>query len=587
MEPKKSKAWHKFRKIDLKSVDKQSKKVEVATARHARKFLLGRLENLQHIRRHLIGWLLLLIVLISLNVAQVIFDQKYVSVEQPAEGSAYAEGVLGPLDNLNPLFAGSDAEVSATKLIFSGLLNYDTKGHLQTDVAQSVEISPNGKIYTINLKPDIKWHDGKSVTAQDVVFTVHAMQNPQTGARQFSSWQNIEVVANGPGQIVFTLPTSYGPFASALTFPILPEHILGKVPPEQLQENKFRHEPIGSGPFKYVDLQQVDVSKDKKALQLTRYDDYWSGPSKLSRFALYVYSNRDDLVKGIKHREVNAASGVRVEARGLKSVEVPLNNGVFTLFRTDNPTLKDKNIRKALALGLNRQKLRDQLGGKKPLEGPIINNQTPLANQVAQFGYDFTAANKFLDTSGWVKGSDGIRSKDGQPLELRVVAVDTSNYRKLTKLLAQQWRLLGIKMETQLIDPEQIQQIILRPRAYDILVYELSMGGDPDGYAFWHSSQASGSGLNFSDYVSASADDALITARGRSNFAQRDAKYANFAKRWVEDVPAVALYHSTLNYTTTEGTYSIDQSDSLVSATDRYYNVIDWASEPGIVYNTP
>ncbi len=587
MEPKKPKAWHKFRKIDLKSVDNQSKKVEVATARHARKFLLGRLENLQHIRRHLIGWLLLLIVLIGLNAAQVIFDQKYVSVLQPADGSAYAEGVLGPLDNLNPLFAGSDAEVSATKLIFSGLLNYDTNGHLQADVAQSVEASPNGKIYTINLKPDLQWHDGKPVTAQDVVFTVHAMQNPQTGARHFSSWQNIEVVANGTGQVVFTLPTSYGPFASALTFPILPEHILGKVPAEQLQENNFRHKPVGSGPFKYVDLQQVDVSKDKKALQLTRYDDYWSGPTKISKFSLYVYSNRDDLVKGIQHREVNAISGVRVDARGLKSVEVPLNNGVFTLFRMDNPTLKDKNVRKALALGLNRQKLRDQLGGKKALEGPIINNQTPLANQVAQFGYDFTAANQFLDTSGWVKGSDGIRRKDGQPLELRVVAVDTSNYRKLTRLLVQQWRLLGIKMETQLIDPEQIQQIILRPRAYDILVYELSMGGDPDGYAFWHSSQASSSGLNFSDYVSASADDALITARGRPNFAQRDTKYASFAKRWVEDVPAVALYRSSLHYTTTEGTQSIDESDSLVNATDRYYSVIDWASEPGIVYNTP
>lgn len=587
MEPKKSRPWHKFRKIDLKSVDKQSKKVEVATARHARKFLLGRLENLQHIRRHLIGWLLLLIVLIGLNAAQVIFDQKYVSVLQPAEGSAYAEGVIGPLDNLNPLFAGSDAEVSATKLIFSGLLNYDTKGHLQTDAAQSVEISPNGKIYTINLKPDLKWHDGKPVTAQDVVFTIKAMQNSQTGARQFSSWQNIEVAANGPGQVVFTLPTSYGPFASALTFPILPEHILGKVPPEQLQENDFRHKPIGSGPFKYVDLQQVDVSKDKKALQLTRYDDYWSGPSKLSRFALYVYSNRDDLIKGIKHREVNAASGVRVESRGLKTVEVPINNGVFTLFRMDNPTLKDKNIRKALALGLNRQKLRDQLGGKQALEGPIINSQTPLASQVAQLGYDIKAANQSLDASGWVKGSDGIRRKDGQQLELRVVAVDTSNYRKLTKLLAQQWRLLGIKMETQLIDPEQIQQIILRPRAYDILVYELSMGGDPDGYAFWHSSQATGSGLNFSDYTSASADDALITARGRPNFAQRDTKYASFAKRWVDDVPAVALYRSTLHYTTTEGTYSIKESDSLVNATDRYYNVIDWASEPGIVYNTP
>ncbi|MBI3494847.1 hypothetical protein HY004_02600, partial [Candidatus Saccharibacteria bacterium] len=177
--------------------------------------------------------------------------------------------------------------------------------------------------------------------------------------------------------------------------------------------------------------------------------------------------------------------------------------------------------------------------------------------------------------------------KAGQPLQLSVVAVDTSNYRKLTKLLGQQWKKLGIKMQIQLIDPEQMQQVILRPRAYDILVYELSQGGDPDGYAFWHSSQASSSGLNFSDYVAPSADDALLTARGRSNISLRDAKYANFAKRWVEDAPAVALYRSSLKYTTTEGTSSLTDMDSLVSSTDRYYHVIDWSSEPNTTYNTP
>ncbi len=587
MEPEKKKRWHRLSRIDLKKVDKQSKKVEVATARHARKFLLGRLENLQHIRRHLFGWLLLLLVLISLNVAQVMFDQNYVQVDQPMQNSAYGEGVLGPLNNLNPLFASSDAEISASKLMFSGLLSYDKVGRLQGDVAQNYQISPNGKTYTVNLKPNVKWHDGKPLTAQDVVYTVRTMQDPKTGSRHYSSWQNIEVAATTPQQVVFTLPTSYAPFASAMTFPILPEHILGKVPPEQLQENEFNGNPVGSGPFSYVDLQTIDASKDKKALQLDRYEEYWDGPSKLSRFSLYVYGNREDLVKGVQQREVNAASGVKVNTTRLQSTDVALNNGVFALFKTDNIILKDKNVRKALVQGLDREKLRSELGGKKVLEGPIINDQTPIANQVIQPGYDVTAASQLLDAAGWVKGSDGIRYKAGQPLKLRIVSVDTSSYRKLVGLLSRHWKQLGIKAETQLIDPQQIQQIILRPRAYDILVYELSMGGDPDGYAFWHSSQASNTGLNFSNYVSPSADDALVTARGRSNTAQRDAKYANFAKKWVDDAPAVALYRSSLSYTTTGGTQSITKTDALVSSTDRYFNVTNWSSETEKVYNTP
>lgn len=584
---KKIPSWRKLRKINLKTVDKHSKKVETATAKHAHKFLVSRMDNLQFIRRHLIAWLLLLIILIGLNAAQIIFNQSSVSVSVPAENSAYGEGVLGPLDNLNPLFASSDAEVSATKLMFSGLLSYDTSGRLQGDAAQNYVISDNGRVYTVNLRPNLRWHDGKPVTANDVVFSVQAMQNPLSGARQFSSWQGIKVASNGNQQVIFTLPTSYAPFASALTFPILPSHILGKVPPQDLQENNFNEHPIGSGPFKYVDLQTIDASKDKKALQVEKYENYWAGPSKLSRFSLYVYGSRDDLAQGIQRREINAASGIKVEARGLSSTDLPLNNGVYAIFRTDTGVLKDKTIRKSLVQALDRRALRKQLGVSKALEGPIINNQTPLANQVMQPSFDITTAQQQLDAAGWLKDSKGVRQNAGQPLEIRVVSVDTANYRKVVKNLAKQWQKLGIKIQTQLIDPQQIQQIILQPRAYDVLVYELSMGGDPDSYAFWHSSQISTSGLNFANYTSAAADDALITARGRSSMALRDPKYAAFARRWIEDVPAAALYRSSLRYTTTEGTQALEPSDSLVSPTDRFYGVSYWSAEQSQVYNTP
>lgn len=587
MKPKLPKPWRRFKKINLKSVDKQSRKVEIATIRHAHRFLVSRMENLRHIRRHLIGWLMLLIILISLNGAQVIFNQQYVTDQQSAENGTYAEGVLGPLNNLNPLFATSDAEISASKLIFSSLFDYDLAGHLQGDVAENYLTADNGRQYIVNLKPNLSWHDGKPLTADDVVFTVRAMQDPRTSASQFSSWQGIKIAANGKNQVTFTLPASYTPFTSALTFPILPQHILGKVAPENLQENSFNKNPIGSGPFKYANLQKVDASKDKSAVQLVRFDNYWASPPKLAKFSLYAYNSRKDLAKGIMQREINGASDVHVRSSGLKNLELPLNNGVYALFKTDSSILKNRTVRSALTQATNRQAIRNKIGLTKSLEGPIINSQTPVASQIKQSPFNLGAANKLLDASGWVKNKKGIREKNSQPLFLRLVAVDSGNYKQITKLLSEQWKKLGIKIEIQLIDPEQIQQVILRPRAYDVLVYELSMGGDPDGYAFWHSSQVSGSGLNFADYISTAADDALTTARGRSDMSLRDVKYVNFAKRWVEDVPAVALYRSTLSYTTTSDTQSLDPSGSLVSPSDRFYNVIDWSAESVATYKTP
>lgn len=587
MKPEKNRPWFKFNKLDLSAVDRKSKKVEIATAKHAHKFLVSRIENLRHIRRHLIGWLMLLIILIGLNALQIVYDQAYVSVEQPADDVAYAEGVLGPLNNLNPLFAASDAEISASRLMFSSLLSYDTKGALQGDVAQSYSIDKTGTVYTINLKPGLKWHDGKPLTANDVVFTVLTMQNPKVGARQFSSWQNINVQASGDRQVIFTLPTNYAPFASALTFPIVPQHVLSKIPLEDLQEDNFSNNPVGSGPFKYVDLQTVDVGKGKTALLLERNESYSSIAPRLGRFSLYAYSNRDELTKGIEHREINAASGINVASGSLKNIDVPINNGLYAIYKTDSIILKDESVRRALTKGIDRGNIRDKLGDKKPLEGPIINSQTPLASQVMQPEYDFATANKQLAKSGWKMGKDNIRHKDGEPLELRLVAVDTANYRKVTKLLTEQWRKLGVKVIPQLVDPQQVQQIILRPRAYDILVYELSQGGDPDGYAFWHSSQISSSGLNFANYDSPAADDALITARGRSNPAVRDAKYATFAAQWAKDVPAMALYRSSLQYTTTDGTQALSSTDLLVDPADRFYNIADWSAEKGTTYNTP
>ncbi len=587
MKPEKTKPWNQFRKINLKAIDKKSKKAEAASMRHAHKFLVSRIENLRHIRRHLVAWLVLLMMLISLNALQIVFNQSYTSSLQPVEDGAYAEGVLGPVNNLNPLFASTDAELSASKLLFSSLLSYDQSGRLQNEVAKSIETKDNGKSYTVNIHENIKWHDGKALTAEDIAFTVKTMQDPVANANQFSSWQGIQVTVDNPYQLTFVLPATYAPFPSALTFPIVPQHILGKVAPATLQENNFNDNPIGSGPFKYIDLQTIDASREKNALQLVRNDSYWKTKPHLARFSLYVYSSKQDIAQALKQREINAANGVKVDESGIESSDIALNNGVYALLRTDGQILLDKQVRKALVQSLDRDALRKKLQVTKSLDSPIVNNLTPQTNQIMQTSYDFQVATQTLATAGWVKNKDGILEKAGIPLELRLVAVDTENYKKITSALVQQWKKLGIKLQVQLIDPEQIQQVILRPRAYDILVYELSMGGDPDGYAFWHSSQVSSSGLNFSNYNSPAADDALLTARGRSTMAQRDAKYVTFARKWVDDVPAIALYRSSLQYSTTKGTYALRGVDVLVSPTDRYYNVADWAAETTPTYNTP
>ena len=156
--------------------------------------------------------------------------------------------------------------------------------------------------------------------------------------------------------------------------------------------------------------------------------------------------------------------------------------------------------------------------------------------------------------------------------------------------MSEQWRSLGITITTNIVDPDDpsqnVAQNILQPRQYDVLLYQLTIGGDPDVYAYWHSSQAA-DGFNFSNYKSTSVDDALLSARSRLEPKLRTAKYSAFARQWLSDVPAIGLYQATAQYVHTASVHGIPAGTTLVSAADRYQNVLYWTVGSHTVFKTP
>ena len=119
------------------------------------------------------------------------------------------------------------------------------------------------------------------------------------------------------------------------------------------------------------------------------------------------------------------------------------------------------------------------------------------------------------------------------------------------------------------------------------MIYELVLGGDPDPYAYWHSSQSTTGGLNFANYSNIIADDALAGGRTRTDKAYRDERYRIFVRQWLSDIPAVALYQPNVEYIHSKNVEAVDENARLVSAEDRFYNVIYWSSDTYPVYKTP
>ena len=571
------------------------KKVEGATVKHARRFVFKRWDSFREVRRRIALWVLAIGVVIGAAGIQFFWYQQEYRVEAAATDGTYAEAVLGPVDTLNPIFARSSAEESAGELLFSRLLNYDESGNLNFDLADNMVVSDDQKTYTLSIRPDAQWSDGRYVRARDVVFTVNLLQNAATRST-LTGWNDVKVSATDDRTVAFELPAIYAAFPHALRFlPILPEHVLRDVEPSQLRENSFSSEPIGSGPFSLRLLQDIDAANGRKIVHMARNDSYYKGATKLSRLQLHVYKDTDSIKRALATSEVNAASDLPVVAAASVNTERytienhPINSGVYALFNTTSPALQDLKVRQALQIGTDTQAVRDSISKNLPaMDLPIVNSQ--LMGEIPTAPALNTARSiQLLEEAGWVL-SGSTRMKDGQPLTLNIVTTKNPDFEKALESLSAQWRALGVTITTNIVDPsdasQNVTQDILQPRRYDVLLYQLTVGGDPDVYAYWHSSQAS-SGFNFSNYKSAVADDALSSARTRTETDLRNAKYLTFSRQWLNDVPAIGLYQATAQYVHTESVHAIPANARLVSAADRYGSVQYWTVGDRTVFRTP
>jgi peptide/nickel transport system substrate-binding protein len=579
-----------------KNIKKRVRRASDVTRRHARRFLIKRWNSARDARRLIVIWILAVAVLIGATGLQLYWYQQAYRTQAAANNGTYAEAVLGPVGTLNPLFVSSRAEEDAARLLFSSLFQYDSTGHLSGDLASNMSVDKSGTEYTVKLRHDAHWHDGYQLTANDVVFTVGLLRNSAVRSTNHEDWSGISVKATDDYTVVFKLPVVIAAFPNALTFSVLPQHILKNVTPNDIRENQYSNAPIGSGPFGFRLLQDVDTSGGMRVIHLERNSNYYGGKSKIEFLQINAYKNRDQIIKALSTGEVNAASDLssadlgQVDGSRYIVRTTPIKSGVYALLNTTQGVLKDVAIRRALQAGTDTAAARKQLGfNATNLYLPFVNDQLSGTAPV-QPRFDAALANQLLDQAGWTL-KNGVRSKDNVPLVLSVVTIKDGDYERILESLAGQWRALGIQVSTKVIDLEDATQNALQDtlqtRNYDVLIYQLSIGADPDVYAYWHSSQANALGFNLSNYSSALADDTLSSARTRLEPALRNAKYLTFARQWLLDAPAIGLYQSVYHYVYSNKDTTYSDKAVLVTPTDRYGDILYWSVGNHSVYKTP
>lgn len=552
-------------------------------------YVFGKGRQLGLVRRAVIVWSAVVLVSGYGLVSQTAKLRAEYRVPTGVAGGTYAEGVVGAVPGVNPIIFTGGAAADVSKLVFNGLTQYDENGDIVPDLAERWEVSPDGKRYTFYLRQGITWHDGQPFSAKDVEFTLVAIQTPDTRSPLTASWQGVRAEIVNDTTVAYVLPAPYAPFLQLTTTGIIPRHLLEGVEPGLMSQADFNRAPVGTGPFM---AEAFDA--DDSQISLKKNPAYKMGAVQLDRVVFRSYENQQELLAGYVRRQVQGVSRLQpsqldeaqrydeLQVKELRSTDV-----VGAFFKTTSPILEDRVVRRALAAATDRGALvRDLFGGKAQLlRGPLLPGVTGYAGSARQPVYDKAAAEQELERAGWKRGADGVRRKADKPLAITMVT-EGNSYGEVAKALAAQWEQVGVQVTVRLVEAGELQQDYIRPRKYDVLLYGINLGADPDGYPFWHSSRAGDPGLNLSSYSSKEVDRALESGRTTSDEALRAAKYKAFAAAWVSDNPAVMLYSP--NYL-----YGLDDSvlgakvKRVVEPSDRLYGIDNWTVKQRLVDRAP
>jgi len=508
--------------------------------------------------------------------------------DTPREGGSITEGIIGTPRFINPLLAISDADRDLTALIYSGLLKATPEGTLIPDIAESYEVIDGGRSYIFKLKDAVRFHDGTQVTPEDVIFTVQKAQDPLIKSVKRANWEGVSVEKINEREIKFTLKQPYAPFIENATLGVLPKHLWKNIDIEGFQFSTLNNNPVGTGPYKIEKIEE-NASRIPTTYTLSRFKDYTLGKPYIEKISIKFYGNEAALVDAFLKGNVESIGGISpsaafsLEEKKFTATRVPLPR-IFGIFFNQNKSkiLTEKPVREALAMSIDKEGLVKSvlLGYGSVINGPLPPNIAKI-NDVAletKTRDDFLAdAIKILENGKWKKNKEtGIfekqHGKETEKLSIKLSTASVPELRSAAEFVATEWRALGAEVELKFFDASDLNQIVIRPREYEALLFGEIIGRDLDLFAFWHSSQRNDPGLNISLYTNIKADRLLEEARSANDKQKLDAALAGFAEEIKKDTPAIFLYAPDFIYFTPDKVKELSLG-KLALPSERWNNI--------------
>lgn len=470
-----------------------------------------------------------------------------------------------PGGNFVNCYAHTMTDVYIGDSIFDGLTDIDENGTPTAGVAKSWDISKDGLTYTFHLRDDVKFSDGTSLTADDVKFTFEVICDPSfSGAWDSSSMgikgrddfnkgktkdlEGVKVIDKHTVSITLDHPNSS--LLYQIREVILPKSYFGKdyTPGNTKCVEALLQKPVGCGPYKivkYVPGQEVDLEAN---------ENYWKGTPKIKNIIFKATDENNsiqNLISGATDADTFKATPENIsqlKEKGFINLSiVPAAQYSYVGVNCKDAKFSDKNVRQALAYGLNRQQLIQTVyKGQAFLasEPQSIINPSYLKN-VNEYKYDPDKANKLLDAAGWKKGSDGMRSKNGVKFTIQLLCSSTNAANQLIiPIMKANYKELGIDVVPQLMDLNTVLSK-MQSKKFDAYLMGTSIGADVMSDL---AGLKSNSPYNFNQYSNSDVDKLVDDGIKETNDKNRIEIEQKIYKIVNEELPNIYTYQPKTLY---------------------------------------
>ncbi|MGR4065770.1 MAG: peptide ABC transporter substrate-binding protein [Vulcanimicrobiaceae bacterium] len=466
---------------------------------------------------------------------------------------------------LNPLFLHPDAssvELQLARLLFEPFVDLDARGRPQPALLARIpsvangDLSRDGRTIVFRLRPGVRWSDGTPVTSDDVLFTLHAILDPDNPVRSHAGYDLIDrAVAGDPRTVVFHLRRAWAPAAvtyfsyGAVPQFVLPAHVLRHEAP--LERAAFNAAPgVGDGPYRFAWWHRGD------GLRFVANARYWRGAPRIGALDVRIVPDPSTNLLMLRSGALDWNLIAPVQRASLQAqpdlqfVSVPTAVVAGLALNAARGPLADVRVRRALAMSVDRAAISSKitLGAY-----PVTNVAQPQFSwaydpAIRQPAFDPKAADALLDAAGWTRGPDGARRKNGVPLRLVYVAFPESMTGvRVAAFVQRELTDRGIEATIKSVSNAQLflpRTGVLAAGNFDLAYVPWTMGADPDDSAIL----ACGGSENYMRWCDPAVDALERRALASTSQAERRTLYGRIGRIAARDVPVMYLFNADYVY---------------------------------------